>query len=189
MEALILTWGLAYVLGAVPVGRFIAKLNSGEDIWEYRDGTSSFSNLFYVLGTEVALVKVVLDLLKGVAVGGMVHWQGYKGLFTTLTLLVMILGYVKPLGKQGKEGSGVIPGLGFLWYLFPQLGGFSMAMFIAVLVLKRKLRPALTVGTVCLIIGSLWLGHDWVTISALLVSGTWLLSQGKSKLAFSRTFT
>lgn len=189
MEALLLTWGLAYLLGAIPVGRLIAKIASGEDIWEYRDGTGSFNNIFYVLGTEVALLKVALDLIKGVAAGIIVDWQESKGLFTTLTLVVMLWGYIKPLGKPAKEGSGVIPGLGFLWYLFPQLAGFSMAMFIAVLVLKRKLRPAVTVGTVCLTVGSLWLGHDWTTVSALLVSGTWLLSQGKSKLLSSRTFT
>ena len=189
MEALILTWGIAYVLGAIPIGRLIAKFNSGEDIWEYRDGTSSVKNLLYVLGTEVACFKVVLDLLKGVTVGVIIELQGYQGLVTTLTLLIMLIGYTKPLGQPGKEGSGIIPGLGLFWYLFPQICGFSLAMFFAILVLKRQLKFALTVCCCCLIIGSQWLGDDWVTTSALLISGSWFICTSKPNPALNRTFT
>lgn len=189
MEALILTLGLAYVLGAIPIGRLIAKIYSGEDVWEYRDGTSSFKNLLYVLGTGAALLKVALDLLKGVTIGVMIDYQGYKGLITTLTILVMLIGYLKPLGKEGKEGTGIIPGLGIIWYLYPQLCGFSMAMFIAVLVLKRQLNAALTVCSISLTLGSLWLGHDWVTVSALLVLSTWYIGKTKVNPAYTRTFT
>ncbi len=184
-----LVYGTAYILGAIPIGRLTAKLLSGEDIWEYGDGTGGFVNLLNVLGIEAALLKVTLEFGKGIVLGYLLEQSGLQGIVPVLALILILLGYCRPLGMLGKEGSALIALYGYIWYLIPGIGGLSLALFFAVILLKHSLRKALKVSAITLLLGSAIQGDHWLTGLILLIVGFCSLSQIKEQEAWDGTFT
>lgn len=173
MDTLLAMLG-AYLLGTLPVGRMVGLIGFGEDILEYRDGTAGFSNLFHVLGVEAGLGKVALELAKGITLGMLLQKEGAGSpLLPALCLLMLMAGCLRPFGFPGKEGSPALAGFGMIWYLAHSTGGFSLAMFTAVLLFRRKLRPAVSTAMAALVLAALWQWSVQIGTCGLLAAGCW----------------
>lgn len=169
MKDILVAGIMSYLLGAVPIGRMLTRLHSGEDVWEYGNGTATFGNLLAILGSEIALLKALGDFLKGVTVAVLAKGAGFEGVSLWLILVALLYGYCKPLGTIGKEGDGVVPGLGYLWLVWPEVGGLILAVFLGTLMMTRNLKYAGCSIIPSIVLTGVLAGDGWATLTALTI--------------------
>lgn len=169
MKGILVASVMAYLLGAVPVGRMLTRIHSGEDVWEYGNGTATFTNLLAILGSEIAVLKTLLDFLKGVTVAILTKGAGFEGVTSWLMLAMLLYGYCRPLGNKGREGDGLVSGLGYLWLMWPDLGGIIIAVFWGTLMLTRSLKHAGYSLIPCIVITGLLAGDWWATVTSFTI--------------------
>ncbi len=108
-----------YLLGSVPVGLIVGRLQRGIDVREYGSGKTGFTNTLRVLGLRRSLPVLAGDLGKGLAAAllPLVYtddpWARAAG------GLAAVIGHVWPLFAGFRGGRGVLAGAGALLALSP----------------------------------------------------------------------
>jgi len=166
---------LAFLLGSVPFGLWIAK-SQGIDIRKHGSGNIGATNVFRVVGKKHGLICLVLDALKGfipvviainlVPVTGRDPLLGLEFLssfamdpaaspFTAqiihvLSALLAVLGhnYCPWIGFKG--GKGVATSAGVLIALMPAAVLVLLGVFIVTLFVTRYVAVASIVAAICL---------------------------------------
>ncbi|MFZ0759753.1 MAG: glycerol-3-phosphate 1-O-acyltransferase PlsY [Candidatus Sulfotelmatobacter sp.] len=136
---------LSYLLGSVPFGYLLVRVFRGEDVRQSGSGNIGATN---VSRTSPALgaFTLLLDALKGtsaVALADSVSTQVYGGgalhyrLMATAALFA-VLGHMFPLWLKFRGGKGVATALGSFAVIAPQPVLIAVAIFIAVVVIFRR---------------------------------------------------
>jgi glycerol-3-phosphate acyltransferase PlsY len=130
---------LAYLLGAIPFGLLVAKMN-GVDIRQKGSGNIGATNVLRVIGKGWGIFTFVLDALKGFIpafffpmFGGDAVPQVYGVLFG----FAAIVGHTLPVYLKFKGGKGVATSAGMLLGVAPVAVGVGLFFFIITVVISR----------------------------------------------------
>jgi len=129
---------LAYLLGAVPFGLLVAKLN-GIDIRKKGSGNIGATNVFRVVGKGWGIFTLVLDALKGFIPAFYFSKLGndIDPVYGVLFGFVAIIGHTFPVYLKFKGGKGVATSAGMLLGVAPVAVGVGLFFFIVTVVISR----------------------------------------------------
>jgi acyl phosphate:glycerol-3-phosphate acyltransferase len=127
-----------YLLGSIPFGYLLVRLQSGGDIRAMGSGNIGATNVARAAGWSVGVVTLILDAAKGFfAVWLIAHLSGGNVRFMMYAGLAAILGHIFPIWLKFSGGKGVAPALGvFLSICWPAAAG-SVALFTIVFLFWR----------------------------------------------------
>jgi glycerol-3-phosphate acyltransferase PlsY len=127
-----------YVLGSIPFGYLLVRVQSGADIRFMGSGNIGATNVARTSGWAVGVATLILDAAKGYfAVWLMGHFSGESIRFMTYAGLAAILGHIFPAWLKFSGGKGVATALGvFLKISWPAVA-VAVIIFALVLIFWR----------------------------------------------------
>lgn len=143
---------IAYLLGSIPFGLIIGKLNKGIDIRDQGSGRTGATNLMRVAGTKLGVLALVLDVVKAtgavmlatvivdraagaVAIGAVsIYWQHVA---QVVAGLAAVAGHNWPVFAKFRGGRGVTAYFGTVFAMFPPAGIFG-AEVLAIAALRSR---------------------------------------------------
>lgn len=183
---------LAFLLGSIPFGLFIAKAK-GIDIRKHGSGNIGATNVFRIVGKKYGLTCLLLDALKGFipsVIGiSLIRYAGMGNpmtisaldpfsaefpmlnaqIFQVLTGLCSVLGHNYSPWVGFKGGKGIATSAGVLIALMPAAVVILVIIFIAVLSVTRYVAVASMVTAATLPLLTLW--GSW--FHGKIQDGTW----------------
>ena len=127
----------AYLLGAVPFGFLIGKLN-GKDIRKEGSCNIGATNVSRVIGKWWGKLCFLCDFLKGfLPVFAVMHLYPEEGVLTALTALAAMLGHIFPVYLGFKGGKGVSTAAGAALALCPPAVLIAGVVWTAVFFISR----------------------------------------------------
>jgi glycerol-3-phosphate acyltransferase PlsY len=138
MPVLWLLVGAGYVLGSIPFGYLLVRVQSGGDIRFMGSGNIGATNVARTSGWAVGVATLILDTAKGYfAVWLIGHYSGESIRFMTYAGLAAILGHIFPIWLKFSGGKGVATALGvFLKICWPAVA-VAVIVFALVLIFWR----------------------------------------------------
>ncbi len=145
---------LAYLLGSIPTGYWAGRLLKGIDIREHGSKSTGATNVLRTLGKVPAIVVLLVDVLKGVAVIALVQafysleivrplmpvtvdatvWMPWMVVFAGIMAL---LGHSKSIFLNFTGGKSVATSLGVLLTMNWAVGLGTLGVFLVVLAISR----------------------------------------------------
>ena len=124
---------VSYLLGSIPTA-FIFGRMKGLDIRQHGSGNVGATNAFRVLGKEIGIVVLLLDILKGALVPTLVAALfGIENIISIVILcLIVVAGHNWTIFLQFKGGKGIATSLGVLIGLTIKMASVRMALFVTV---------------------------------------------------------
>jgi acyl phosphate:glycerol-3-phosphate acyltransferase len=184
MISIILIIILSYLIGSFPTGFVFAKVLKGVDIRTIGSKSTGATNTSRLLGTKIAVIVLIIDLLKGLIATILISRINLGDLAIQLDWLQIlagvcaILGHIFPVWIGFKGGKGVGTGAGMLLGLMPLELLLGFTLFIIVVALTRyislgSILIALFVF-VALLVESLYLKYP-IPVSHFVISTVFLL--------------
>ena len=129
---------MGYLLGSIPFGYLLVRLQGGGDIRALGSGNIGATNVARSAGWPIGLATLILDAAKGFfAVWLIGHFSGDNIRFMMYAGLAAILGHVFPVWLKFSGGKGVATALGvFLKICWPAVA-VAAAVFALVLIFWR----------------------------------------------------
>ncbi len=135
MKIVILS-ALAYLLGSLPTGLFIAKIK-GVDLKGAGSGNIGATNVLRTTGKGPALLTLIGDCLKGIAAVIIARYFNAGVFFEGVVGLFAILGHNFSLFLKFRGGKGVATSLGVLTIYSPQIGLFTIIIWLMTVLISR----------------------------------------------------
>lgn len=167
MIELLVKAGVAYLLGSVVASLFIGRLR-GVDVREHGSGNAGATNALRTLGTKVALVVLLIDVLKGwIATGVVARWTVPPQIAAATELsawcvpvcaLAVMLGHVYPLWYGFRGGKGMATLLGAVLGINARLVLPMIVAWLITVILTGFVGLGSMVATLALAV-SMALGH------------------------------
>ncbi|MBQ9337074.1 MAG: glycerol-3-phosphate 1-O-acyltransferase PlsY [Lentisphaeria bacterium] len=133
----ILTVLLAYLVGSIPFGLLIGKLN-GKDIRKEGSCNIGATNVTRVVGKWWGKLCFLCDFLKGfLPVFIVMRVYPDEGLLIALTALAAMIGHIFPVYLGFKGGKGVSTAAGAALALCPAAVVFAGVVWVAVFLTSR----------------------------------------------------
>lgn len=134
-------WGLVlagYLLGSIPFGYLLVRIQSGGDIRYMGSGNIGATNVARTSGWAVGAATLILDAAKGYfAVWLAGHFSGGNIRFMMYAGLAAILGHVFPVWLRFEGGKGVATALGVFLAICWQAVAVAVAVFLLVVIFWR----------------------------------------------------
>lgn len=167
--SLALGLGLAYLVGAVPVGFLVARLFGVADIRRWGSGNIGATNVLRVAGRAAAAVTLAADVLKGylATLAGVAAAAPEPAAVPALTAgcaLAAVVGNCWPVFLRFRGGKGVATGLGALLRLAPLATLPAAAVWVAVTAMFRYVSLGSLTAAACVPVGALLLGEPGVVV-------------------------
>jgi len=127
----------AYLLGAIPFGLLIARLQKGIDIRDHGSGNIGTSNVLRTLGKRAALLTLVGDLTKGylpVLAGSL--W-GVPQPWVVTAGAAAVIGHNWPIYIHFRGGKGVATSFGAALGIMPAAAGLALLVYLLVAAIAR----------------------------------------------------
>ena len=127
-----------YLLGSIPFGYLLVRLQSGGDIRAMGSGNIGATNVARSAGWSVGIATLILDAAKGfLAVWLIGHFSDGNIRFMIYAGLAAILGHIFPIWLKFQGGKGVATALGvFLGICWPAVA-VAVLVFAIVLTFWR----------------------------------------------------
>ena len=164
---LLLGAAAAYLIGAIPIGFFIARAFGIEDIRRHGSGNIGMTNVLRTAGTAPAVLTLIGDVLKGavaVAVGGYV--AGVEPTGSAVAAVAAVIGNCWSVFLKFRGGKGVATGLGAMLRLVPWAVVPAAAVFIVVVATTRYVSLGSLLGAIGVPVVALVLGYPAVSVAA-----------------------
>jgi glycerol-3-phosphate acyltransferase PlsY len=158
MEAairLVLSWGIAFLLGSIPVAVIVSKHFYDCDVREHGSGNMGATNVFRVLGWKAGLIVATLDVLKGTAAAGAAYLITASGVDPAIADWVVIGAALAAMAGHSyspwvklRGGKGIATAAGALLIITPwsipiQLFSFVFAIYLTRMVSVGSLVAAI----------------------------------------------
>jgi acyl phosphate:glycerol-3-phosphate acyltransferase len=150
---------LAYLIGGIPFGFVLVRLQTGKDVRGMGSGNIGATNVFRTTSRAIGLLTLLLDILKGwlsikvasLLTGGDIFWM-------SLAALVVMLGHAFPVFLRFQGGKAVASFIGAWLYLQPLPLFAALVVLVVVVTVTRyiSLGSILAAGTFPL---AVWLIH------------------------------
>jgi glycerol-3-phosphate acyltransferase PlsY len=158
---------VAYLIGSIPTALIISKRYFDIDIREYGSGNMGATNTFRVLGSRFGTIVMIADMLNGIIAVGLYnifpHYLHNELDRTNLMIglgLAAVTGHIFPIWAQFRGGKGVATLFGMLLAIQPIVAVSCVAVFLAVLYLKRYISLSSILAGVALPICVLWIYNE-----------------------------
>ncbi|MBS1849794.1 MAG: glycerol-3-phosphate 1-O-acyltransferase PlsY [Acidobacteria bacterium] len=140
-----MTWlclGFSYLLGSIPFGYLLVRVFHGEDVRQTGSGNIGATNVSRK-SPGLGVLTLLLDGCKGiVAVLLTKHFLADRPGLAACAGLAAVLGHMFPLWLNFRGGKGVATGLGSFLLLAPKAILVAAGIFVAVLLLFRRVSLA-----------------------------------------------
>lgn len=141
--------GVGYVLGAIPVGWFIARYAGVHDITRYGSGNIGATNVARIVGAQYFFIVLLLDIIKAVLYMQLLHCYHDEQLLY-LGAAALLIGNGFSCFLQWKGGKGVATTVGILWSLNPFILYHLFFVWLTALLVTKKIGIASSVGLLAL---------------------------------------
>lgn len=163
----IIFWGIiAYVIGSIPSSVWIGKSYFGKDVRDYGSGNAGATNTFRVLGTQVGIIVLLLDILKGVTAASLVLYMPSilhgTELYINLQLMfgiLAVIGHIFPVFENFNGGKGIATLFGMLIGIHYILAIACVALFVVVLLLTRYVSLSSILATISFPFFAIYIFH------------------------------
>lgn len=118
----------AYLLGSIPFGVIVARVNK-VDLRQHGSGNIGATNVARTLGKKLGVLTLIGDALKGVVAVALADFLLSNPVHIASAGLFAFLGHLFPVFLKFRGGKGVATGLGVFLYLMPLATLSSMAIF------------------------------------------------------------
>lgn len=135
MTAILLCVG-AYVLGSIPFGVVVARLN-GVDLRKVGSGNIGATNVARALGKGWAVVVLAADAAKGFVPVWLGRRLDLPPSVVALAGFIAIVGHMFTIFLRGRGGKGVATSLGVALALSPLAALTGFAVYIVIFALTR----------------------------------------------------
>lgn len=150
----------AYLLGAVPFGYLLVKLQTGQDVRAIGSGNIGATNVLRTAGKAAGVATLLLDIAKGIAaVWLMDRFSGGSPLWMSLAAAAVIAGHVFPVFLKFKGGKAVATFAGAFGYLTPLPLLATMLLFLVTVVATRYVSLASIIGATCFPLAVFLINH------------------------------
>jgi len=112
---------ISYLLGSIPSSVWLGQSIHGIDVRDYGSGNAGATNTFRVLGKEVGIMVLALDVLKGLTAASLIIFiesiphgtERYVNLQLLFGLLAVV-GHIFPIFANFRGGKGIATLLGMV---------------------------------------------------------------------------
>ncbi|MBZ5649885.1 MAG: glycerol-3-phosphate 1-O-acyltransferase PlsY [Acidobacteriia bacterium] len=158
--SIILTAAFSYLLGSIPFGFLLVRIFRGQDVRLTGSGNIGATNVARS-SPALGLLTLVLDAFKGLAAVALtrVFYPG-DNLLAALAALFAVMGHMFPLWLKFRGGKGVATALGSFGLLAPKALLLTLGVFIAVVLVFRRVSLGSMLAVALLPIFA-WLLHDY----------------------------
>jgi acyl-phosphate glycerol 3-phosphate acyltransferase len=133
----------AYLIGAIPFGYVLVKLQSGRDVRAMGSGNIGATNVMRTAGRSLALLTLLLDIAKGTLAvwladrytNGSIEWM-------SLAAMAVMAGHAFPIFLRFKGGKAVASFVGAFAYLTPLPLLATAVLFVATVAITRYISSA-----------------------------------------------
>ncbi len=122
----------AYVLGSVPFGLLIARVQGGVDLRRVGSGNIGATNVLRTVGKGAAALTLLGDMGKGAAAVGLGRWFGVSPTVLAMIALVAVAGHLFPVFGGFRGGKGVATTLGVVLAAMPAVGALLLLLWLLV---------------------------------------------------------
>jgi glycerol-3-phosphate acyltransferase PlsY len=129
--------GIAYLLGSVPFGLLVARLQGNVDLRRVGSGNIGATNVLRAVGKGAAAVTLLGDIGKGAAAVAMARGLGASSGVVAAVALGAVLGHLFPLFLGFRGGKGVATTLGVVLAAMPAVGGLLLVVWLLVATVWR----------------------------------------------------
>ena len=127
-----------YLLGSIPFGYLLVRVQNGGDIRDLGSGNIGATNVARTAGWSVGVATLILDAAKGYfAVWLIGHFSNGNIRFMMCTGFAAILGHVFPIWLKFSGGKGVATALGVFLVICWQAVVVAVAVFAIVVIFWR----------------------------------------------------
>jgi glycerol-3-phosphate acyltransferase PlsY len=176
---------LAFLIGGIPFGFLLVRLNTGQDVRSMGSGNIGATNVLRTTGWPVAIVTLLLDIGKGVLAVWLADiWTKGSPLWMSAAAVAVMLGHAFPVFLQFRGGKAVASFIGAFLYLTPIPLVSVLVLFVIVVAVTRyiSLGSVLAAGSFPLAVW-LILHPPLSVLMASLVAGTFIVYRHKANLA------
>jgi glycerol-3-phosphate acyltransferase PlsY len=103
-----IAFAVSYTVGALPVAWLLVRRRHGVDLRRAGPGGTGSLDAFAVGGLRTAALAVVLEVLKGAAIGGAARLYTDSGWFVATAIAGCVTGDAFPIGFR-RGGRGLVP--------------------------------------------------------------------------------
>jgi glycerol-3-phosphate acyltransferase PlsY len=129
---------VAYLLGSLPFGLWLAKLFGGTDIRSQGSGNIGASNVTRVVGPLPGILTLILDAAKGaLAVWLAGQFTQQSDAWMMAAGLCALIGHCFSIWLRFKGGKGVATALGVFLVICPLAALCDLALFTLVVIVSR----------------------------------------------------
>jgi len=151
---------LAYLLGAIPAGAWVAR-RRGIDIRTVGSGNSGATNVQRSLGWGPGLVVGLFDILKGALAVLVAQRLGLTPPLAALCGFAAVVGHNFNAFNGFRGGKGVATSFGMMLLVDPQSSGVAFVVAFTVMYLTRYVSAGSLVGAVTTFAVAALLGRPW----------------------------
>ncbi|MBI4840027.1 MAG: glycerol-3-phosphate 1-O-acyltransferase PlsY [candidate division NC10 bacterium] len=122
----------AYLLGSVPFGLLIARVQGGVDLRRVGSGNIGATNVLRAVGRGAAALTLLGDMGKGAAAVGLGRWLEVSPAVLALIALAAVAGHLFPMFGGFRGGKGVATTLGVVLAAMPAVGALLLLLWLLV---------------------------------------------------------
>lgn len=179
---------LAYLLGAIPAGSWVAR-RRGVDIRTVGSGNSGATNIQRSLGWGPGLMVGVFDILKGALAVVLARRLGLSEEVAALCGLAAVLGHNFNAFAGFRGGKGVATSFGVMLVIDPASSAVAFVVAFAVMYLTRYVSAGSLVGAVTTCMVALTLHRPWWEIAVVMVVSALMFYQHRTNIVRLRSGT
>ncbi|MBI4536984.1 MAG: glycerol-3-phosphate 1-O-acyltransferase PlsY [candidate division NC10 bacterium] len=128
---------VAYLLGGIPFGILVSRLQGGVDLRRVGSGNIGATNVLRAVGKGAAALTLLGDIGKGTLAVGLGRWAGGSPELVAVIGLAAVLGHLFPPFAGFRGGKGVATTLGVVLGAMPPVGGLLLAVWLVAALLWR----------------------------------------------------
>ena len=182
MALSLLGLGLAYLIGAIPVGLLVAGATRGVDIRRHGSGNIGATNVLRTLGPVPAVLTLLGDVAKGYAAVSVARALGPGPVWPALGAVAAVVGNCWPVFLGFRGGKGVATGLGVFLALAPWATAPAAVVWLAVTATFRYVSLASVMACLGLPVGVLLLGYPWPSVAATAAAAAIIILRHRATL-------
>lgn len=162
---------LFYLVGSVSMAMLVVYILTGRDIRYYGDEKASITNVWRVLGPEMAVLTMLGELVKGYLVVWIAEAWFPHEISVEMCLCAAVIGKMRPcLANQG-QGSGILVSIGGLYGLnFPGIQLLTACLLVVTILGGSKRKAEVLYGLVLAAISLFYLPSTQVVWGLVLAS-------------------
>ena len=141
---------VAYLLGSIPFGVVVARVQGGVDLRQVGSGNIGATNVLRAVGKGAAALTLLGDIGKGAFAVALGRWLGVTPPVLAAIALATVAGHLFPVFARFRGGKGVATTLGVVLAAMPAVGALLILIWLAVAALWRYSSLAALTASVAL---------------------------------------